>query len=84
MNGVEGISITTALLVLFLVVKPITSAIFLAAIVLAMGAGLVVEEKKYRVANYILTMCEGLFRVASAVGLDSPTKLERGRVFLVE
>jgi hypothetical protein len=42
MNGVEGISITTALLVLFLVVKPITSAIFLAAIVLAMGAGLVV------------------------------------------
>jgi len=55
--------------------------------------GLVVEEKKYRVTNYILTMREGLFRVAAAAGLDSPTKLERhhvvykderGRVFPVE
>lgn len=55
--------------------------------------GLVVEEKKYRVTNYILTMREGLFRIASAAGLDSPTKLERhhiiykderGRVFPVE
>lgn len=55
--------------------------------------GLVVEEKKYRVTNYILTMREGLFRIAAAAGLDSPTKLERhhvvykderGRVFPVE
>ncbi|WP_391116440.1 FMN-binding glutamate synthase family protein [Psychrobacillus sp. L3] len=55
--------------------------------------GLVVEEKKYRVTNYILTMREGLFRIASAAGLDSPTKLdrqhvvykdERGRVFTIE
>lgn len=55
--------------------------------------GLVVEEKKYRVTNYILTIREGLFRVAAAAGLDSPTKLERhhvvykderGRVFPVE
>ncbi|BAQ10041.1 glutamate synthase [Bacillus sp. OxB-1] len=55
--------------------------------------GLVIEEKKYRVANYILTMREGLYRVAAAAGLDSPTKLERhhvvfkderGRVFPVE
>ena len=55
--------------------------------------GLVVEEKKFRVTNYILTMREGLFRIAAAAGLDSPTKLERhhvvykderGRVFPVE
>lgn len=55
--------------------------------------GLVVEEKKYRVTNYILTMREGLFRIAAAAGLDSPTKLERqhlvykderGKVFPVE
>ena len=55
--------------------------------------GLVVEEKKFRVTNYILTMREGLFRIATAAGLDSPTKLERhhvvykderGRVFPVE
>ncbi|WOV84014.1 FMN-binding glutamate synthase family protein [Sporosarcina jeotgali] len=43
--------------------------------------GLVVEEKKYRVTNYILTMREGLFRIAAAAGLDSPTKLERHHVF---
>ena len=55
--------------------------------------GLVVEEKKYRVTNYILTMREGLFRIAAAAGLDSPTKFERkhivykderGRVFPVD
>lgn len=55
--------------------------------------GLVVEEKKYRVTNYILTMREGLFRIAAAAGLDSPTKFDRqhvvykdarGRVFPVE
>lgn len=55
--------------------------------------GLVVEEKQYRVTNYILTMREGLFRIAAAAGLDSPTKLtrthvvykdERGRVFPLE
>jgi len=55
--------------------------------------GLVVEEKKYRVTNYILTMREGLFRIAAAAGLDSPTKLERhhiiykdnqGRVFPID
>ncbi len=49
-----------------------------------MGAVLVVEEEKYRVTNYVLMMREGLFRVAAAAGLDSPAKLERGRVFLVE
>ncbi|WP_432353300.1 FMN-binding glutamate synthase family protein [Sporosarcina sp. A2] len=42
--------------------------------------GLVVEEKKYRVTNYILTMREGLFRIAAAAGLDSPTKLERHHI----
>ena len=55
--------------------------------------GLIVDEKKYRVTNYILTMREGLFRVAAAAGLDSPTKFnsqhivykdDYGRVFSVE
>ncbi|MFC5590838.1 FMN-binding glutamate synthase family protein [Sporosarcina soli] len=59
----------------------------------ALQQGLVVEEKQYRVTNYILTMREGLFRIAAAAGLDSPTKFERhhvvykddrGRVFPVE
>lgn len=39
--------------------------------------GLVVDEKKYRVTNYVLTMREGLFRIAAAAGVDSPTKLTR-------
>ncbi|WP_040285563.1 FMN-binding glutamate synthase family protein [Sporosarcina koreensis] len=43
--------------------------------------GLVVEEKKFRVTNYILTMREGLFRIAAAAGLDSPTKFTRSDVF---
>ncbi|QUW23799.1 FMN-binding glutamate synthase family protein [Sporosarcina sp. Marseille-Q4063] len=60
---------------------------------LKLQKGLVVEEKKFRVTNYILTMREGLFRIAAAAGLDSPTKFERehvvykderGRVFPVE
>ncbi len=43
---------------------------------------LVVEEKKFRVTNYILTMREGLFRVAAAAGLDSPTRFERYHAFI--
>lgn len=36
---------------------------------------LVVDEKKYRVANYLITMRKGLFRVAAAAGVQSPTQL---------
>lgn len=36
---------------------------------------LVVEEKKYRVANYIVSLREGLFNVAAAAGVPSPTLL---------
>lgn len=50
---------------------------------------LVVDEKKYRVANYVLTLRQGLFRTAAAAGLESPVhfsaqnvvyKDEKGRV----
>ncbi|AYC28875.1 FMN-binding glutamate synthase family protein [Paenisporosarcina cavernae] len=41
---------------------------------------LVVEEKKYRVTNFILAMREGLYRVAAAAGIDSPTKFGREHV----
>lgn len=33
---------------------------------------LVVDEKKYRVANYLVTLREGLYRLAAAAGIDSP------------
>ncbi|MFZ2150924.1 MAG: FMN-binding glutamate synthase family protein [Candidatus Absconditicoccaceae bacterium] len=33
---------------------------------------LVIEEKKYRVANYVLTMCQSLFTLGAACGIKSP------------
>jgi len=41
---------------------------------------LVVDEKKYRVANFVLTMREGLFRLAAAAGLDSPVQFSKEHV----
>lgn len=35
---------------------------------------LVIEDKKYRVANYTMTMRQGLFSLASAAGLSSPVE----------
>ena len=55
--------------------------------------GLIVDEKKFRVTNYILTLREGIFRVAAACGVDCPTKInqthvvykdENGRVIQIE
>ncbi|AQQ52372.1 FMN-binding glutamate synthase family protein [Planococcus lenghuensis] len=42
--------------------------------------GLVVEEKMYRVTNYISSMRAGLFNVAAAAGVESPTQLERKHI----
>lgn len=33
---------------------------------------LVVDEKKHRVANYVITLRKALYRIAAAAGLDSP------------
>jgi len=41
---------------------------------------LVVDEKKYRTANYVIAMRQGLFRLAAAAGLDSPVKFRREHV----
>lgn len=41
---------------------------------------LVVEEKKYRVTNYLITLREGLFDLAAVAGLDSPTKFNREHI----
>ncbi|GEK35111.1 FMN-binding glutamate synthase family protein [Kurthia sibirica] len=42
--------------------------------------GLIVDEKKFRVSNYILNLREGLFRVAAAAGVDSPTKISKEHI----
>lgn len=36
---------------------------------------LVVDEKQYRVTNYITSLHEGLFNIAAAVGVKSPTEI---------
>lgn len=41
---------------------------------------LVVEDKKYRVANYTMTMRQGLFSLAGASGIDCPTKFNEKHV----
>ncbi|MCQ6279555.1 FMN-binding glutamate synthase family protein [Bacillus sp. EB600] len=33
---------------------------------------LVIDEKKYRVANYLVSLRKGLFRISAAAGIDSP------------
>lgn len=54
---------------------------------------LVIEEKKHRVANYLITMRKGLFRIAASAGLESPIQFaprhvvfkdERGVVYSFE
>ena len=42
--------------------------------------GLIVDEKKYRVSNYILNLREGLYRVAASAGVDCPTKLTKENI----
>ncbi|ASN04050.1 FMN-binding glutamate synthase family protein [Virgibacillus necropolis] len=54
---------------------------------------LVIGEKKWRTANYVITMRKGLFRIAASAGLDSPVhfstehivyKDEKGKVSQLE
>ncbi|EIT84729.1 putative flavoenzyme [Fictibacillus macauensis ZFHKF-1] len=42
--------------------------------------GLSIEEKKYRVCNYVLSLREGLFNLAAAAGIDSPTKFSHEHI----
>ncbi len=42
---------------------------------------LVINEKKYRVANYLVTLREGLFRLAAAAGHDSPIHFGKEDVY---
>lgn len=41
---------------------------------------LVINEKKYRTANYLISMRQGLFRLAAAAGLDSPAHFQREHI----
>ncbi|HEX5437187.1 MAG TPA: FMN-binding glutamate synthase family protein [Gemmatimonadaceae bacterium] len=41
---------------------------------------LVVEEKKYRAANFVMASRHGLYTIAAALGLTSPTQIRREHV----
>lgn len=41
---------------------------------------LVVDEKKYRVANYVIAMRKGLYNIAAAAGIDSPAKFSKQHI----
>lgn len=54
---------------------------------------LVIDEKKHRTANYLITLRKGLFRISAAAGIDSPVhfspkhimyKDEKGIVYSLE
>ena len=47
-------------------------------------AGLVVQEKRFRTANYLRTMREGLFMLGASCGIDSPTKFNREHLAIRE
>jgi glutamate synthase domain-containing protein 2 len=42
--------------------------------------GLIVDEKHYRVCNYVISLREGLFNLAAAAGIDNPTQFERKHI----
>ncbi len=41
---------------------------------------LVIDEKKYRTANYLISMRKALFRLAAAAGIDSPVHFRREHI----
>ena len=45
-------------------------------------AGVVVEEKRFRTANYLTTMREGLFMLGASCGIDSPSKFNKNHIAL--
>ncbi len=47
-------------------------------------AGIAVDEKRFRTANYFTTMREGLFMLGASCGIDSPTKFNKEHIVLRE
>lgn len=47
-------------------------------------AGVAVDEKRFRTANYLTTMREGLFMLGASCGIDSPANLKKEHIVLRE
>lgn len=46
--------------------------------------GVVVQEKRYRVANYLCTMRQGVFALASSCGLESPIEFSSEHIVFID
>ncbi|HLR19341.1 MAG TPA: FMN-binding glutamate synthase family protein [Staphylococcus sp.] len=44
--------------------------------------GLIIDEKKYRVTNFVTSLHEGLFNIAAAVGVESPTQIAKEHIII--
>jgi len=44
--------------------------------------GLIIEEKEYRVTNFVTSLHEGLFNIAAAVGAASPTQISKEHIII--
>ncbi|NQE00408.1 glutamate synthase-related protein, partial [Staphylococcus xylosus] len=44
--------------------------------------GLIIDEKKYRVTNFVTSLHEGLFNIAAAVGVESPTQISKEHIII--
>ena len=44
--------------------------------------GLIIDEKKYRVTNFVTSLHEGLFNIAAAVGVASPTQISKEHIII--
>ena len=44
--------------------------------------GLIIDEKKYRVTNFVTSLHEGLFNIAAAVGVTSPTQISKEHIII--
>ncbi len=47
-------------------------------------AGVAVQEKRFRTANYLKTMREGLFMLGASCGIDSPSKFSQRHIAIRE
>lgn len=44
--------------------------------------GLIIDEKKYRVTNFVTSLHEGLYNIAAAVGVASPTQITKDHIII--
>ncbi|MCG7338094.1 FMN-binding glutamate synthase family protein [Staphylococcus sp. ACRSN] len=44
--------------------------------------GLIIDEKQYRVTNFVTSLHEGLFNIAAAVGVNTPSQISKEHIII--